>query len=316
MTPDRALLLFTLLSGLLLLVAAAALFLLREAERRSLQLRLRAVTAGTLPIDGTLADGPGALLTGLLRRIGDKVRRSTKFYSNDDLAALENMIAASGRDPKRILPVLLGTKIVMMLLVPAMAFAVGLLLDLEGRNRTILLVASLPAGLLGPDWVLRLLRRPYLAQLRRGVPDAMDLLVICTEAGMGLESAIERVADQMVHSNKPVAAALTMLLNELRILPSRREALTNFGSRSGVEGFRRMSVMLAQTLEYGTPLGQALRAVATELRRDRMIRLEERAVRLPALLVFPLIALIMPSLFIVLGGVAMMRLLDLFSSMG
>ncbi len=154
------------------------------------------------------------------------------------------------------------------------------------------------------------MRRPYVKALQRGIADALDLLVVCAEAGMGLESAIEQVAREMRGSNRAMSSALSTLLDELKVLPDRREALTNFGKRSGVEGLRKTSAILAQTLQYGTPLGQALRAVANELRRDRAVRFEEKAVRLPALLVFPLILFILPCLFIVMGASAMMRVFD------
>jgi tight adherence protein C len=177
-------------------------------------------------------------------------------------------------------------------------------------------VIALPIGLLIPDWILGAIRRPYTRALRKGIADALDLLVVCTEAGMGLETALERVALEIRHSNPAMASALGTLLDELKVLPNRREALVNFGKRSGVDGIRRMATMLAQTLEYGTPLGQALRNVAGELRRERMARLEERAVRLPVLLVFPMIFLILPSLFIVMGGISFLKLLDTLNQMG
>src|SRR5262249_43058143 len=148
----------------------------------------------------------------------------------------------------------------------------------------------------------------YLAALRRGVPDALDLLVVCTEAGMALESALEHVSSEIRHSNPVIAVALTKLLDEMRVLPDRREAFRNFAEWSGVEGARRVATMMGQALQYGTPLSQALRTVALDLRRERMIALEAKAARLPVLLVMPLTLFIMPSLFIVLVGPALLRL--------
>jgi len=109
--------------------------------------------------------------------------------------------------------------------------------------------------------------------------------------------------------------ALSTLLDELRVLPDRREAFANFGRRSGVEAIRRLATMLGQTLNYGTPLADALRAVSADLRRERMLALEAKCARLPALLVLPLIIFIMPALFIVLAGSPVLRLLDSLRSM-
>jgi tight adherence protein C len=114
----------------------------------------------------------------------------------------------------------------------------------------------------------------------------------------------------MRHSNRAMASVLAALLDDFRVLPDRREALANLGSRSGVEGLKRFATMLSQSLHYGTPMNNALRAVADELRRDRMNKLEEKAVKLPAQLIFPLIFLIMPSLYVVLLGPSFMQLYD------
>ena len=96
----------------------------------------------------------------------------------------------------------------------------------------------------------------------------------------------------------------------MRVLPDRRDAFRNFAERSGVEGARRVATMLGQSMQYGTPLSQALRTVAIDLRRERMIALEAKAAKLPVLLVLPLILFIMPSLFIVLTGPAVLRLIN------
>jgi len=95
----------------------------------------------------------------------------------------------------------------------------------------------------------------------------------------------------------------------MRVLPDRRDAFRNFADRSGVEGARRVATMLGQSMQYGTPISRALRTVVVDLRRERMVALEAKAVRLPVLLVLPLILFIMPSLFIVLVGPAMLHLM-------
>ena len=314
MTADNILIVVALLSGLTFVICTAALLLLREAARQDLDSRVRQVSG----LEHHVSSGSrslGGAVSGLLHRLGNAVRRGTRLYSEDDLATLEGMISAAGQNPRRVLPMVLGLKVVMMLIVPVGAYIYAASEAMAPMLRVAAVVVALPVGLLIPDWLIGIVRRPYVAGLRRGVADALDLLVVCTEAGMGLESALEQVSREMRHSNRPMASALSLLLDELKVLPDRRDALTRFGKRSGVEGIRRMSTMLAQSLQYGTPLGQALRGVAGELRRERVIRLEERAVRLPALLVFPLVFFIMPSLFIVMGGIPVLGLLDMLTSM-
>jgi tight adherence protein C len=185
---------------------------------------------------------------------------------------------------------------------------------LSASHKLIIVFLALPLGLMGPDWIIAFLRRPYLAALRRGVPDALDLLVVCSEAGMGLESALEHVSHEIGYSNPAMSLALGNMLSDMRVLPDRRDAFRNFADRTGVEGARRVSSMLAQSVRYGTPLSQALRAVALDLRRERMVALEARAVRLPVLLTLPLILFVMPTLIIVLTGPAILHLMDTLHS--
>ncbi len=303
----------TMLAGLfgalaILLAGVALIMLLRGLAARSLEQRVLSLAGGGRgePLDTT----PFGILRRALLWVGETVRARTRLYSEQDILALEGMIAGGGLNPHNVLPMVLGAKAVLAVGIPAAVILYAQLAGLTGSQQFAAICVAIPVGLLGPDWALTLLRRPYLAALRRGVPDALDLLVVCTEAGMGLESALEHVSEEIRHSNPAISVALTKLLDELRVLPDRRDAFRNFADRSGVEGARRLATMLGQAMQYGTPLSQALRTVAIDLRRDRMIALEAKAARLPVLLVLPLILFIMPSLFIVLAGPAVLRLMD------
>jgi tight adherence protein C len=297
-------------AGAMMLAAGALVLTLRGLSARSLEQRVIAVSSGSA-IDQVRTDTSG---WGWLQRplgwIGATVRGRTRFYSERDILALEGMISASGFSTHAVLPVVLGIKVVMAVGVPLAVILYGRLTGLTGTHQLLAVFISIPLGLMGPEWGLALLRRPYLSALRRGVPDALDLLVVCTEAGMGLESALEHVSQEIRHSNPAISVALSKLLDELRVLPDRRDAFRNFADRTGVDGARRVATMLGQSMQYGTPLSQALRTVALDLRRERMIALEAKAVRLPVLLVMPLILFIMPSLFIVLAGPAILHLMD------
>ena len=316
MTSDRAAVVAALLSGMVLLVSIAVVMLLRQAAARAQFLRVQTVT-GIGPTDpGVARNAPSIGMVGILRRLGERLRNSKGLYSETDIAAIERMLVASGFKARQLLPIVLGAKAAFLILAVFGAILYGLVGHLTFAQRALAIALALPVGIMGPEIVLRMLRRPYVRSLERGVSDALDLLVVCTEAGMGLESALQEVTREMRYSNPAIATTLATLLDELRVLPDRREAFQNFGRRSGVEGIRRMATILGQTLQYGTPLGHALRAMANELRRERMVRLEAKAVRLPALLVFPLIAFILPSLFVSLMGPTMLRLLDLLHAAG
>jgi tight adherence protein C len=147
-------------------------------------------------------------------------------------------------------------------------------------------------------------------EIRSGLPDALELLVVCVEAGLSLEDGLGRVVNELRRSQPALADELDLTLADLKILPNRDQALANLAARVDVPSVRSVVTTLAQTLRYGTPLAQSLRVVAAEMRNDYLIELEERANRLPAYLTLPVILFMMPTIFLIVGGPAALRLLD------
>src|SRR4051794_5959263 len=131
---------------------------------------------------------------------------------------------------------------------------------------------------------------------------------------MGLESALERVADEMTRTNPAIARVLHTLLDDLRILPNRADAFEKLGATS--EGLRRFGTMVSQSLQYGTPLSQALRTIAVDLRRERITKLEERAHKLGAKLTIPMVLFLLPAMFVILGGTPFLHLIRSFKNLG
>jgi tight adherence protein C len=310
LTMDRMVMVVVLMSGMAILIGIAVIILLRQAAADELFVRVQSVAGFGLAGPGAAPKPRLSSMVGILHRLGERIGNNRSLYSEQDIAALEDVLVASGFKSRQVLPIILGGKVAFLVLVVAGAILYGFVGNLSSVQRIMAIAIACPVGFMGPEIVLRLLRRPYVKAVERGVADALDLLVVCSEAGMGLESGLHEVMLEMRHTNPAISATLSILLDELRVLPDRRQAFQNFGRRSGVEGVRRLATILGQTLQYGTPLGQALRSMANELRRERMTQLEAKAIRLPALLVFPLIAFIMPSLFIALMGPTMLRLLD------
>lgn len=309
MMSDRMLVLIVLMLGIVAMSSVAGVMIWREALARDMEARMTAVVSRW---DAARPTGPKAWYGGLVRfmqRIGARISRS-RFFSQNDIRELEQAISAAGYNPRELVPMLIGAKILAMVLIPASTYMVCLVRGASESHLLTYVVLSIPVGMLLPDWIIQFLRRPYVRAIKNGIPDALDLLVVCTEAGMGFESAVERVATEIGASNPAMAVELSILSHELKVLPDRGEALRNFGQRSGVDALKRLASILTQTLKYGTPLGQSLRAIAAELRRERTVRMEEKAAKLPAMLVMPLILFIMPALFIILIGSSMLRLID------
>jgi tight adherence protein C len=297
MTP----LIVIMFAAMILLAAAAAFLTLQEARTREVYARIDRAVGNQ--------DEKTPNVQGFLQSLGERLRH---FYTTSSLEKIRSTVEISGFNPHRMILILLAGKTVLTLLILLIA-VVTAYFENDMIFRLITLGGGIILGIMGPEWILAIIRRRHAAAVERGTPDALDLLVLCSEAGMGLESALERVSHEMQRSNPMTSNVLTNFLNDLRIL-TRRDAFANLNGRSGGEGMRRFGTMLGQSLQYGTPLGDALRAVADELRRDRMNKLEEKAVKLPAKLIFPLIFFIMPSLYIVLLGTSFMRLYDALGS--
>jgi tight adherence protein C len=178
-----------------------------------------------------------------------------------------------------------------------------------GFPRMIAAAAGVLAGAYLPTLLLRNAIARRRAEIQKGLPDALDLFVICAEAGLSLDSAIARVAREIGPSSAALADELGLASIELGFLPDRREALANLAKRAGSPDVAGLVSTLVQTEKYGTPLAQALRVLSTEFRDTRMMRAEEKAARLPATLTVPMIAFVLPPLFVVLLGPAILQAL-------
>lgn len=168
------------------------------------------------------------------------------------------------------------------------------------------------AGWFVPALIISKLIKSRTKSIVAGLPDALELLVICVDAGLAFEDGIDRIAGALQMSQPALADELALASADLKILPSREQALSNLARRVDTPSVRSVVTTLSQTLRYGTPLAQALRMVARELRNDSLVRLEERANQLPTLMTIPMILFIMPTIFMIVAGPAALRMMDMF----
>lgn len=291
----------------LAIAAAAATFVLiiHEIHVRAMNAR---VLKAVLGIPGRSAPFEG--MTGWFSSLGARYRH---FYAQENLEQLQTILQSSGFNRHRALPIWIGVKTVSMFLFPIIGLFVA---QLSGKSLTdglIFILIGVVIGIMGPRLILSVLRRRFDAAIRQGTPDTIDLLVVCSEAGMGLESGLERVADEMNQTNPAMARVLYDLLDDLRILPNRSDAFEKFGSRS--DGLRRFGTMVSQSLQYGTPLSQALRSIAVDLRRERITKLEEKAHKLGAKLTIPMVLFLLPAMFVILGVSPFLSLVRTFTNL-
>jgi tight adherence protein C len=168
-------------------------------------------------------------------------------------------------------------------------------------------------GFYAPTVYLRNAAAKRAKQLQLSLPDGLDLMVICAEAGLSLDAALIRVSRELGNGSPELAEELAITAAELTFLPDRRMAFDNLNTRTNSDGIRAVVNTLQQTAKFGTPLAQSLRVLASEMRQARMTRAEEKAARLPALLTVPMILFILPTLFIVLLGPAAIGIIDTFA---
>jgi tight adherence protein C len=156
----------------------------------------------------------------------------------------------------------------------------------------------------GPDLWVNNKRAKRTDNIRKGLPDALDLLVICAEAGLTVDASFARVSRELGKAYPDLGEEFALASIELGFLTERRQALDNLSYRVNLESVRGVVTTLVQTEKYGTPLASALRVLGAEFRNERMMRAEEKAARLPAIMTVPLILFILPVLFIVILGPA------------
>jgi tight adherence protein C len=199
-----------------------------------------------------------------------------------------------------------GTKIFLMFLLPFVFILLRFVVfQLMAYHLSILFgVLSALLGFYLPNIWLRQKTDKRKEKILLGLPDALDLLVICVEAGMGLDSAINRVSKELKMSSPELSDELYFMTLELRAGKQRQEALRNLALRTSLEEINSLSTLLIQTDKFGTSMADALRIYSDTFRTQRFQRAEEMAAKLPVKLVFPLILFIFPALFVVLLGPA------------
>lgn len=173
-----------------------------------------------------------------------------------------------------------------------------------------IIILTALSGWLAPDLYLKGTIKKRVQQIEKQFPDALDLIIICLQAGLSLNRAIERVGKEIVQFGKEIAHELILTNIELEMILDRRQALQNLYTRVPSLIIRTFTTTVLQTIQQGTPTLQALDALSKEIRDGRMQRAENQAAKLPSLMVIPLVLFVMPNLFIVLLGPAIVRLMN------
>jgi tight adherence protein C len=211
---------------------------------------------------------------------------------------------------RMVLPIVLG------LLAVVVIYWIDFFPDWSSFKRFMGFAALVVLGYKGPEIYLSNISAKRTKAIQKGLPDALDLLVICAEAGLTVDAAFNRVARELGRAYPELGEEFALTAIELAFLTERRQAFENFAYRVNLDAVKGVVTTMVQTERYGTPLASALRVLSAEFRNERMMRAEEKAARLPAIMTIPLILFILPVLFIVILGPAACSISDAFSGDG
>jgi len=282
-----------------LLVTAAALALSPNAAS-TIEQRLGEVTG--MPMNRAEEAVYGKALVDTLKRIGNMAPRSSKEVSK----LKQRLIVAGFRNPEALI-VFFGIRIGVALAAFAL-FATPVI-----RQPSLLVALSVCAvGYVLPSMVLARMAKRRQHRIRLGLPDALDLLVVSVEAGLGLDAAIQRVGHELAFAHPDLCSELRLINLEMRAGTARAEALHNLAERTGVDDVQSLVAMLVQTDKFGTSVSQSLRVHSETVRTKRRQRAEEAAAKTGVKLVFPLALCLFPALYVVCFGPVVVKVYRAF----
>jgi tight adherence protein C len=262
----------------------------------------------------TRSDLSGRLLRRM-ERLGVRMANSA-LLGSAERARLSRLLERAGYRRQSSLAILLIGKLIGLVAALGAAWFLAASRQWAAHN-VVLQAAVLGAGaLLGwraSDYLVGLWATRYQAKIEDALPDALDLLVMCAEAGLSLDQGLIFVGGEIAAAHPALGRELDITSSELRVLDDRRDAIVNFAARTGLASTRSVAAALVQSMKYGTPLVETLRVLAAEMRSARLLRIEEKAARLPVLLSIPLVAFLLPCTFIVLLGPSVLRIADALS---
>jgi tight adherence protein C len=302
-------LIVALITFLTVMLTSAAVFFYLSSRESVHAWRRRAEATGSV-------GEPEAVPVGMIEEFRAQLQALLVWLSRfnqpsnvEQVRATRRMLVTAGYRSAKAPIFFLGARLLLAIaVVIPLAMIPHKLLGFPTVNNLILLyVLGAACGYYAPVVWLRRAISVRKDALQRAIPDALDLMVVCVEAGLGLDQAIGRVGEEVTRAHPELSDELHLLALELRTGVSRQEALRNLAQRTDLEDVRGLVALLVQTDRFGTSIGQALRVHADSMRTTRRLKAEELAAKLPVKLLIPLIFFIFPSIFIVVIGPAAIK---------
>ena len=315
----------TLVATILAGVAAMAVMLAIYAAvtvRDPMAKRVKALNARRDELKAGIVKEHGRKRKSLVRRTEktDKVKEALSSFNvlqPSQVAQVQQKLAHAGiRNKEYAVYVILAraiTPVVLGLIAFYVLYVSNMYADMGSFKKLGALSIAVFLGYKGPELYIGNKAKKRTDAIRKGLPDALDLLVICAEAGLTVDAAFNRVAKELGRAYPELGDEFLLTAIELSFLNERKKAFDNLAYRVDLEAVQGVVTTMIQTERYGTPLASALRVLSAEFRNERMMRAEEKAARLPAIMTVPLILFILPVLFIVILGPAACSISDAFS---
>lgn len=240
---------------------------------------------------------PSLVFHDLIKRLGTLVPASPK-----DVSVMQRRLIRAGIKDQNALRILYGAKIVLGVVLPILMSVAVANSEAESSNKIAAILAAGAAGFFGPNEYVKLRSQRRQKAVQRGLANALDLLVVCVESGLGLDQAMVQVAKELEHAHREITEEFAMINLELKAGKRRVEALRNLADRTAVDDLKKLVAVLIQADRFGTGIAQSLRAHAEFMRIQARQIAEEKAAKLGVKLIFPIFFCIMPSLFVVTVG--------------
>ncbi|HLK21517.1 MAG TPA: type II secretion system F family protein [Bryobacteraceae bacterium] len=247
---------------------------------------------------------PSLVFHDIVKRLGNLVPASPK-----DVTVMQRRLIRAGYRNQNALKILYGAKALFGVLIPVITGIALLNSNMDSSNKFAAMVAAVAIGFFGPNEYVRMVAKKRQKQIHRGLANALDLLVVCVESGLGLDQAILQVAKELEHAHPEITEELAIVNLELKAGKRRAEALRNLADRTAVEDLKKLVAVLIQADRFGTGVAQSLRAHSDYMRVQARQIAEEKAAKLGVKLVFPIFFCILPSLFVVTVGPVVMRII-------
>jgi tight adherence protein C len=267
------------------------------------------------------ADGTGTIVRfepgaeGYWQRLMERLGRRVGSTDARRAGLRQKLITAGFQDPRAVM-VLMGAKVALAAGAGASYMLYGLLVQRIVPNVLLVTAVLAVVGFFLPDFWLRNRIKERQRTIVNFLPDLLDMLMVCVEAGMGFDAAVARVVEQPQYAKSPLHREFQRMSLELRAGRPRMEALRDLGERTGVQEVKSVVSAFIQTDRLGTPLGKTLRVHAESARVQRRHRAEERAYLAPVKMIFPTVFFLMPAFFLVTMGPSLLMLLRMFEMMG